>query len=76
MKVRRLGNSETELTVGEWIILFSYEVPVAANEVGKGFYKTSKFHSVTTSKHINKWLAGAKATEKDQQFFDDLKDTF
>ena len=39
---------------------------------GSGFYRTSKRFSVTTSRHINQWLHGAKATEREQSFFDEL----
>jgi len=37
-------------------VLFSYQTPVAAFAPGVGFIRTEKFFSVTTSKHINKWI--------------------
>lgn len=37
-------------------VLFSYKTPVAAFVYGVGWVKTDKFHSSTTSKHINAFL--------------------
>lgn len=58
-------------------LLFSYKTPVAFYEMNTGnFYRTQTKYSTTTSKHINQWLrdrnALEKATEKPQQFFDEL----
>lgn len=61
-------------------VLFSYKTPVAAyglspqwhERFGSAYIRTSKRWSVTTSKHINKWLAGAKAIEVDQSVLDNL----
>jgi len=64
--------TEVELTDGT-SVLFSYKTPVAAcMGDGTGFFRTSKKWSKTTSSHINQWLAGAKANEKPQEFFDAL----
>lgn len=52
-------------------VLVSYSTPVAACIDGN-FYKTNKFYSVTTSRHINKFLHGCEAEVKEQSFFDDL----
>jgi len=71
MKIRTIKSNMTELEVNGATILFSYETPVAANVKGK-FYRTQTKWSVTTSKHINQWLDGAKAESKPQSFFDDL----
>lgn len=71
MKLNNLGSNQNEVTIGEATILFSYNTPVACNMGGK-FYRTAKSWSRTTSKHINAWLAGAKAEEKPQEFFDGL----
>ena len=73
MKVKNIGSNMTEVQskVGE--ILVSYSTPVAVCMAdGSGFYRTSKKHNNTTSSHINKWLEGAKAQEKPQEFFDNL----
>lgn len=37
-------------------VLFSYSTPVAAFIPGRGYVKTDQFYSVTTSKHINRWV--------------------
>ncbi len=71
MKLRNLGSNQTEIEMNGATVLFSYKTPVAANKDGK-FYRTEKAWSVTTSKHINKWLAGAHAETKPQEWFDNL----
>jgi len=71
MKLNTLGNNKTELTVNGNTVFFSYNTAVACNFEGK-FYRTNKFWSVTTSKHINQWLDGINAEEKEQSFFDSL----
>jgi len=71
MYLRKLGDNETEVSLGTGTVLFSYETPVAANVDGK-FYKTDEFFSVTTSRHINKWLNGANAEVVPQSFFREL----
>jgi hypothetical protein len=75
MKVRSLGKNQTELAFEDISVLVSYETPVAARVNGQ-FYRTSRQHSATTTRHINKWLgqwvAGAQVEEKEQAFFDNL----
>ena len=73
MKLRPIASNMTEVETAKATILFSYSTPVACcmND-GSGFFRTSQKWSVTTSKHINKWLAGADAKEADQSFFDNL----
>lgn len=73
MKLRPIASNMTEVETEKATILFSYQTPVACymND-GTGFYRTSHRFSVTTSKHINKWLDGAKASEREQSFFDSL----
>lgn len=39
-------------------VLISYSTPVACYILGQGYFKTDKKWSVTTSKHINKWVSG------------------
>ena len=69
MKLRPVGSNQTELTINGITILFSYETPVIVkfdyeHGVRKEYksndafevYVTNKKHSVTTSKHINKYL--------------------
>lgn len=72
MKLAKLGNNETEVQINNDVtVFFSYNTPVAAHISGEGYYRTSKKWSVTTSKHINKWIDGP-AVERDQSFFDTL----
>lgn len=73
MKLRVIGSNMTEVETEKAVVLFSYSTPVAAcmND-GSGFIRTNKKWSVTTSKHINKWLDGAKANEVNQDVLDNL----
>lgn len=58
MKLRKI--KKTAATLASFddgrTVLFSYETPVAFFKSGVGFRKTEKYHSNTTSKHINQWL--------------------
>ena len=74
MKLKPIKANQTELELSNGtIILFSYQTPVAAClGNGSGFIRTSHKWSRTTSKHINQWLAGAKAREVDQAELDKL----
>lgn len=70
MKLREIGSNQTEIILDNATVLFSYETPVAAWVNGKG-YRTDKFWSNTTSKHISRY--GLKdAEKKPQEFFDNL----
>lgn len=72
MKLNTLGSNQNEITLPNGdVIFFSYNTAVAAN-VGGAFFRTEKHWSVTTSKHINRWLDGAKAETKPQDWFDTL----
>lgn len=71
MKLTNLGPNLTQVQINGTTMLYSYGTPVAANTDGK-FYRTEMFLSTTTSKHINKWLAGAKAIEQPQEWFNTL----
>ena len=59
MKLRQYGSNQTELSLmcGA-VVFFSYETPVAALLPSGRYIRTEKKWSVTTSKHINKWLTG------------------
>jgi len=66
------NQNEVELTNGTQIF-FSYKTPVAAYLPEKGYVRTSKFWSVTTSRHINKWLQGVTNVEEiDQTILDNV----
>jgi hypothetical protein len=71
-KIKPVGSNMTELhkTDGT-VVLFSYETPVAAcMGDGGGFIRTDCRWSMTTSKHINKWLDGASARSVPQSELD------
>lgn len=73
MHVRSLGSNQTQVTTGsDTRILFSYETPVAAFVPGRGYLKTRRQFSRTTSKHINQWLSGEEAQIVDQEELDKI----
>ena len=75
MKLNPIGSNMTELSINGVDVLFSYRTPVACHVPGEGFYRTAQHYSVTTSKHINKWLranGSGNATVKPQSYFDTL----
>ena len=54
-------------------VFFSYKTPVAAYCPLRGYIRTAKFWSVTTSRHINKWLKGiTEVTEVPQEILIEL----
>ncbi len=60
MKLKLLGANQTEVRLSdqyETQIFFSYEQAVCVRNVNGCFVTTEKY-SRTTSKHINKWVAG------------------
>ena len=61
MQLVPLASNMTEVETDLGRVLFSYRTPVAAYVYGEdgfggGFVRTEKWWSVTTSRHINKWL--------------------
>jgi len=67
IKLIKRGNDGTEITTGNTpceSVVFSYSTPVAGLDE-KGFFKTSKKYSMTTTKHINKWLRQNNCNIKD-----------
>lgn len=72
MKLRQIGPNQTELYVGDTVVFFSYETPVAALVPGRGYLRTDQKWSATTSKHINRWLEGVNATLVPQAELDAL----
>ena len=59
MKLTPIAANQNEVTINDGTqIFFSYRTPVAAYLPEKGYVRTSQFWSVTTSRHINKWLKG------------------
>ena len=75
LKVRNIGSNQTQVHVNDRIvILVSYETPVAAHVEGRGYFRTSQYHSNTTSKHIARWLGDAKdrAAVRSPEWFESL----
>ena len=73
MKIKQLGSNQVELVIpGKARVLFSYNTPVAAFIEGRGWVKTNRFYSVTTSKHINKYLQGLEYETVEQSELDEL----
>ena len=73
LELRPLGGNVNEVETDDAIILFSYSTPVAYQDKATGvFYRTNERFSVTTSRHINKWLDGVEATEVAQTDIENL----
>ena len=63
----------TELKTGNYLVLFSYQTPVAYRDLRTGkYYRTVKKWSRTTSRHISQWLNGQQAEEVGQDNLDQL----
>ena len=70
MQLRQIANNMTQLDLADGTsVLFSYRTPVATL-TDNGYYRTSKHWSVTTTRHINKWLGGVLAKDQPQAYFD------
>ena len=73
MKIKQLDSNQVEVVIpGKARVLFSYNTPVAAFIEGRGWVKTNRFYSVTTSKHINKYLQGLEYETVEQSELDEL----
>ena len=73
MQLTPIASNMTEVETSEARILFSYRTPVAAYVFGEGFVRTEKWWSVTSSRHINKWLPeNGTVKEVTQTYLDNL----
>ena len=73
MKLRTIAQNQTELvTTEDAVIFFSYDTPVAIRLGNGGLIKTDRYHSKTTSKHINNWLAGNEAETVGQEVIEEF----
>lgn len=62
-----------EVGCGDYLVLVSYNTPVAAMHVDGKAYRTNVVWSPTTTRHINRWLADvADVQEKPQDWFNKL----
>ena len=58
LKLNPKGSNMNEVDINGKCILFSYQTPVAGWDE-QGAFRTDVKYSVTTTKHINKYLGGA-----------------
>ena len=73
MQLKRIAANQTEVSLNNGTkVFFSYDTPVAAQLPDYEYVRTSTKWSVTTSKHINKWLDGVNAAEVSQDILDNL----
>lgn len=73
MNLKKVKANLTELKLNDKIILVSYETPVAYQDRATGvFYRTSKFWSSTTSRHINGFVGQGKFETVSQESLDNL----
>ena len=74
MQLTPIAANQTQLNLNDGTeVFFSYKTPVAAYCPSKGYIRTAKFWSVTTSRHINKWLKGiTEVTEVPQEMLTEL----
>jgi len=90
MQIENFGSNQVVVWANGATVFYSYNTPVAAYVLGRGnplspeykgrsenYVKTSKFWSVTTSKHINSWLRSKGIDPKDvetveQEYLDKL----
>ena len=78
MQLVPLASNMTEVETDLGRVLFSYRTPVAGYVYGKdgfggGFVRTKKWWSVTTSRHINKWLPeNGTVKEVEQTYLDNF----
>ena len=70
MKLNPVGSNMNEIEVDGKSILFSYKTPVAGWD-DEGAFRSEDFFSVTTSKHINKYLGGKDIGRKVPQSYID-----
>ncbi len=74
MKLTPIAANQTEVSYNDGTqVFFSYQTPVAAYLPERGYVRTAKFWSKTTSRHINKWLpSNIEHNEVDQGLLDNL----
>ena len=73
LKLKPIASNMNLIDTPDYIVLFSYSTPVACyNKHTLDYSRTSKKWSMTTTRHINKWLDGVKAVEQPQDYFDNL----
>lgn len=72
MRLRNIGTNETEIEINGKTILFSYNTPVAGRDEDGAPFRTEEKFSVTTSKHINKYLGKGIGRVVPQSYIEEL----
>ena len=73
MQLTPIAANQTQLNLNDGTeVFFSYDTPVAAQLPDYEYVRTATKWSVTTSRHINKWLEGVTAKTVDQTILDNL----
>lgn len=79
MHLNPIKANMTELVLNDYLVLFSYRTPVAAQDRRtKTVYTTQKHWSSTTTRHVNGWVAALvhdtprSIISQPQEFFDGL----
>jgi hypothetical protein len=71
IRLKQIGSNMNVLTNYGYVILFSYETPVAVYVPQSGQYlRTEQKFSQTTSRHINKWLGSVVAISVPQSIIE------
>jgi hypothetical protein len=72
MRLNNIGSNQTSISTNNGTeVFFSYTTPVAAFVPGRGYIRTDRSYSVTTSRHINAW-AGRNAEAVPQAEIDGI----
>ena len=73
MKLTPIAANQTSVTFNDGTeVFFSYKTPVAAYLPDRGYVKTDTFYSVTTSRHINKYLPTKDVPTVSEEFIAQL----
>ena len=75
MQIKPNGSNQTLASANGCTVLYSYETPVVLEHNGN-YFKTDKKWSVTTSKHINRFLSGCSFELVPQDHLDNWMSTF
>jgi len=82
LSIEPYGSNQTLVTGKGCTVLYSYQTPVALVRSDGHAFRTGTKHSVTTSKHINKFLFentcldGEEVVEVPQEHLDDWEEVF
>jgi hypothetical protein len=73
MQIENLGSNQTAIYLANGTkVVFSYSTPVAAFIPGTGLVKTGTRYSVTTTRHVNRFVDGRPCAVVDQSVLDAL----